>query len=169
MNKILFYLAFSLSIFVYADDFAHQKEVVTVYGTTLEITKECKLYITYKNKKREEVPFLLNNLNHCSIMEGGEFYTAHVAYIAAYGDYIFTVQAPAWHKKDQEYKTKTASLMITKSEGKVYLSKLGKGGKYPLGMDEWQYRVEAYSIRDKYKLPTERLEVEHRDFINRDR
>jgi len=163
MNKILFYLAFSLSIFVYADDFAHQKEVVTVYGTTLEITKECKLYITYK----KEVPFLLNDLKHCSIMRGGEFYTPYVAYVDAYGDYIFAVQAPKWDKKDKEYDTKIVKLMITKPEGKVYFSELNKGGG--LSMEKWQYRVESYIIRDKYKLPTERLEVEHRDFIHRDR
>ena len=168
MNRIMFYL-FVLFSFTYADDFAHQKEVVTVYGTTLEITKECKLYITYKNKKKEEVPFFLNGLKPCSIMRGGEFGTAHIAYVGDYGDYVFTVQAPVWDKEYKEYHGKTATILITKPEGKVYFSKGGQGGGYPLGKDEWQYRVAAGIIRRKYKLPTERLKVEHRDFINRDK
>ena len=169
MKKVIFYLYMVLFGFTYADDFVHQKEVVFVYGTTLEITENCKLFITYKNKKREEVPFLLNNLKHCSLMRSHEFDTGNVAYIAAYGDYIFTVQAPVWDKEYKEYHVKTVKVMITKPEGKVYFSKIGRGGGYPLSMEKWQYRVEAYRIRKQNKLPLERLEVEHRDFINRDK
>jgi len=169
MNKIVLCLYVVLFGFAYADDFAHQKEVVFVYGTTLEITENCKLFITYKNKKREEVPFLLNDFKHCSLMRSREFDTSNVAYVAAYGDYIFTVQAPIWDKEAKEYHGKAVSLMITKLDGKVYFSKLGGGGSYPLFMEKWQYRVESGIIRKKYKLPVERLKVEHRDFINRDK
>lgn len=163
MNKILFFLILALFSFTYANDFAHQKEVISVYGTTIEITEDCKLYITYQNQKREEVPFVLNNLRHCSLMKKRDFEISHIPYIAAYGDYIFTVQAPIWNKEYKEYHAKTVTLMITKPKGKVYFSKLSRGGGYPLAKDDWQYRVASAIIRKKYKLPTERLEVEHRN------
>jgi len=143
------------------------KEVVTVNETTIEITRNCQLYVTHKDGKRKFVPFALDKFKSCSIMEYLENLPL-VVEIPAYGDTLFTIQSIEHKDTSVNFEgTSTRNikryivLLVTKEEGKVYFSKLYQSA-YRVAAEKWQLRIESYRIRKLHNLDYKLLEVKHK-------
>jgi len=146
------------------------KEVVTIESTSIEITRDCKLYITQKDGKQKLVPFELNDFKNCTIMKNFQD-TPFIVYVPLYGDYLFTIQSIETNGKPIDFQNNTntnylkryVTLLITKE--KIYFSKLKKS-KYNIDLEDWQLRIESYRIRKKEKeLEHKLLEVKHKTKI----
>jgi len=144
------------------------KEVVTVNETTIEITRNCQLYVTHKDGKRKFVPFDLDKFKHCSIIKELK-HTPYIIQIPEYGDTLFTIQSievtgmPINLKSDTNtnYIVRYVTLLVTKKKGKVYFSKLYQA-PYDVYKESWQLRIESYRIRKLHNLDYKLLEVKHK-------